>query len=134
MNKKQHTTEGTPLYDKQTGQAFFYVNERDAGLLAQNPDRFRLATVWEQRMIVLPPVMNNYNPQLLTHEWIEFDPTRGYQKQMQDIRLKNGDEVMKCWPNAMVWVTMLPGKYYNTDIPVQDATHVRLTHDENWNR
>lgn len=75
-----------------------------------------------------------YNPQPLTKDWIEFDPSRGYQKQMQDIRLKNGDEVMKCWPNAMVWVTMLPGKYYNIDIPVQDASHVRLTHDENWNR
>jgi hypothetical protein len=72
-----------------------------------------------------------YNPQPLTMEWIEFDPSRGYQKQMQDIRLKTGEEIMKCWPNAGVWNCMGDKR---PDIPVQDATHVRLTHDKQWNQ
>jgi hypothetical protein len=63
-------------------------------------------------------------------EWQEYDGD--YCKAMQDIRLKNGDEVLMCWPNAGFWITMRPGKYANKDIPNRDVTHVRKTNDKNW--
>jgi hypothetical protein len=63
----------------------------------------------------------------LTKEWQQYDGN--YCKAMQDIRLKNGDEVIKCWPNAGLWMTFKPGKYYKKDIPNSDVTHVRETDD-----
>lgn len=69
----------------------------------------------------------------LTKDWIEFDGD--YVKAMQDIKLKNGDVVTMCWPNAGFWcVCRKKGneKYYQKDIPVKEATHVRLTHDPQW--
>lgn len=66
----------------------------------------------------------------LTKEWMEYDGE--YCKAMQDIRLKNGDEVMKCWPNAGEWHTYKPGKYYKQRIDNSEVTHVRATHDQDW--
>lgn len=69
----------------------------------------------------------------LTKEWSEFDGD--YEKQMQDIKLKNGDVVTMCWPNAGYWsVCEKKGneKYYGKDIHVKEATHVRLTHSDRW--
>jgi hypothetical protein len=34
----------------------------------------------------------------LTKEWSEFDGN--YEKEMQDVKLKNGDIITMCWPNA----------------------------------
>jgi hypothetical protein len=70
---------------------------------------------------------------ILTKEWSSFDGD--YEKSMQDIKLKNGDIVTMCWPNAGYWhVTEKKGneKYYGRDIPVKEAEFVRLSHDENW--
>lgn len=39
----------------------------------------------------------------LTKEWSKYDPTKGYEKAMQDVKLKNGDILYGCWPNAGVW-------------------------------
>jgi hypothetical protein len=69
----------------------------------------------------------------LTKEWSPFDGD--YEKSMQDIKLKNGDVIIMCWPNAGYWsVCRKEGneRYYGKDIPVTDATHVRLTHDNDW--
>jgi hypothetical protein len=69
----------------------------------------------------------------LTKEWTPFDGD--YEKSMQDIKLKNGDIVTMCWPNAGRWcVCEKKGneKYYGKDIPVQEAEFVRLTHSERW--
>lgn len=66
----------------------------------------------------------------LTKEWQEYDGD--YEKAMQDIRLKNGDEVMMCWPNAGLWVTMRDGPYSKKDIKNSEVTHVRKTYDKKW--
>lgn len=66
----------------------------------------------------------------LTREWQEYDGQ--YCKAMQDIRLKNGDEVMFCWPNAGLWSTLRKGKYSGKDIRNSEVTHVRETHDPEW--
>lgn len=71
----------------------------------------------------------------LTKEWSDFDPKKGYEKEMQDVLLKNGDIIHKCWPNAGMWCVCREegnGDYYGKDIPVQEADKVRLTHDPNW--
>lgn len=34
----------------------------------------------------------------LTKEWSEYN--HDYEKKVQDIRLKNGKEVIKCWPHT----------------------------------
>lgn len=65
----------------------------------------------------------------LTKEWSVFDPAKGYEKKMQDIQLKNGDIVRKCWPNAGVWTCFSArDKYYQEYIPSKDVAMVRLTH------
>jgi hypothetical protein len=64
----------------------------------------------------------------LTKEWSEFDGD--YEKRIQDIKLKNGDIVYECYPNAGEWnVLRKKGneKYYGKEIPVREATHTRLT-------
>jgi YHS domain-containing protein len=122
---KLHTTEGMPIYDTLTGRTFYYCHEAHDGDFAQDPDRYRLATVQEQATIRLI-----YNPQPLTMEWTLFDPSRGYQKAMQDIMLASGEVVIKCWPNAMMWCRCGDK---GLDIPIRDAVKVRLTHDEKWN-
>jgi hypothetical protein len=69
----------------------------------------------------------------LTKEWSVFDGD--YEKVMQDIKLKNGDVVTMCWPNAGYWnICDDEGneKYHGQEIPVMKATHVRLTHNNYW--
>lgn len=73
--------------------------------------------------------MNPNNEQELTKEWTPYNGD--YQKKVQDIKLKNGDIVFHCWPNAGFWIAMVRegnGKYYNQNIPHKDAEFVRLTH------
>ncbi len=66
----------------------------------------------------------------LSKEWSSFNGD--YEKSMQDIKLKNGDIVEMCWPNAGFWNVLRPGKYYDQEIPVNEAEFVRLTHCEDW--
>jgi len=75
----------------------------------------------------------------LTKEWSRFDPIEGYEKEMQDIKLFNGDVVMMCWPNAGWWNVVRKNgqeKYYNLSqkerLKAEDAEFVRLTHDPEW--
>lgn len=68
---------------------------------------------------------------MLTKEWSDFDPTKGYEKRMQDVILKNGDTIYFCWPNAGVWNVCNEidnPKYYGTEINCTDTSKVRLTH------
>lgn len=39
----------------------------------------------------------------LSKEWSKFDHDKGYEKAMQDVKLKNGLILYGCWPNAGVW-------------------------------
>ncbi len=39
----------------------------------------------------------------LSREWSKFNHEEGYEKAMQDVKLKNGDIIYGCWPNAGVW-------------------------------
>lgn len=67
----------------------------------------------------------------LTFEWSRFDPEEWYEKEMQDVKLKNGDIIEMCWPNAGMWNICSPAnneKYYGRTIPCEDAEFVRL----NW--
>jgi hypothetical protein len=69
----------------------------------------------------------------LTKEWQPYDGD--YQKKMQDIKLKNGDVVTMCWPNAGYWnICEKEGneKYYGKDIHHNDAAYVRITHNNDW--
>lgn len=64
----------------------------------------------------------------LTQEWQLYDGD--YCKAVQDIRLKNGDEVINCWPNAGTWSQLKSGKYYGKDINNSEVTHVRKTKED----
>lgn len=66
----------------------------------------------------------------LTKEWTRFNGD--YEKEMQDIKLFNGDIITMCWPNAGYWMVVKKQgneKYYGNDkIEVGQAEFVRLTH------
>ncbi len=70
----------------------------------------------------------------LTKEWQLFDGN--YEKEMQDIKLFNGDIITMCWPNAGYWcICDKEGneKYYpRDDLKVKEAEFVRLTHSKRW--
>ncbi len=70
----------------------------------------------------------------LTKEWSKYNGD--YEKEMQDIKLFNGDIVTMCWPNAGFWNCCRQKgneKYYNKfDINHKDAEFTRLTHDNKW--
>lgn len=72
----------------------------------------------------------------LTKEWSKFDPEEGYSKEMQDVKLKNGDILTMCWPNAGVWnLCTAEGndpKYIGRAIDVEQTEWVRLTHSKEW--
>lgn len=71
----------------------------------------------------------------LTYEWQKYDGD--YQKKIQDIKLKNGDVVEFCYPNAGMWNCMQKegnGKYYDKFIQNSDVEYVRLNYKfYNWN-
>lgn len=71
----------------------------------------------------------------LTKEWSDFIPAEGYEKEMQDVKLKNGDIMIMCWPNGGVWnCCQKEGneKYYGTWVNCIETAQVRLTHSKNW--
>lgn len=63
-----------------------------------------------------------------TKEWQEYD--HDYEKDFQDIRTKDGNEYINCWPNAGSWAVLSSKKPIR--IPDADVTHVRLTNEENF--
>lgn len=69
----------------------------------------------------------------LTKEWQPFDGE--YEKEMQDIKLKTGEIVTMCWPNADTWMVcekQKSGRMYNKPIPSWQVAEVRLTHSKRW--
>lgn len=58
----------------------------------------------------------------LTYDWQSYDGD--YEKSFQDIRLKDGTEVLYCYPNAGVY-TETHGEHRR--ISEEEVTHVRLT-------
>ena len=79
---------------------------------------------------------NYMKPSKLTKEWSKFIPDEGYEKHMQDVKLKNGIYLYGCWPNAGVWNICYPqpdpeNKKYD-EISVEETDEVRLTHNPNW--
>lgn len=80
--------------------------------------------------------MNNQNfpHDLWTKEYQDWIPDY-YEKSMVDIILKNGDEIIGCWPNAGFMNPCHnahnPKKYL--EIPYADVARVRLTHHKRWN-
>jgi len=68
-----------------------------------------------------------------TKEWQPF--TGYYEKHMVDIKLKNGETVLCCWPNAgFMNPCSNEGNPQNYEhIPYKEVTEVRLTHDKMWN-
>jgi hypothetical protein len=65
-------------------------------------------------------------PSKLTKEWSEYDGD--YEKEVQDIRTKDGKEYANCWPNAGKWHLM--SGLLGIQISDEDVTHTRLTHFE----
>ena len=63
---------------------------------------------------------------ILSIDWSEYD--HDYQKRVQDIRLKDGKEIIKCWPNAGKWMCL--SNNMQKDIPDSDVTHTKLNTDE----
>lgn len=57
----------------------------------------------------------------LPDEWIEFDGMN-YKKTLQDIRLKDGTEYTKCYPNAGMFIVFSGS---NKQIPCSEVTHVK---------
>lgn len=71
--------------------------------------------------------------QAWTKEWKPFTPAY-YEKVMVDIRLKNGEEVHMCWPNAgyMNPCSQEDNPKGYKEIPYTDVSEVRLTHSKHW--
>lgn len=73
----------------------------------------------------------------LTFEWSDFNHEEGYEKETQDVVLKNGDQLFMCWPNAGFWCVLdkkLNPKYYGDDnISVADTAKVRKSHFDKLN-
>lgn len=69
----------------------------------------------------------------LTKEWSKY--YGDYSKQMQDIKLRNGDIITMCWPNAGKWTSCEKqqlAKYEGEQIDNSEVVQVRLTHSKNW--
>lgn len=58
----------------------------------------------------------------LTKEWSEYN--HDYEKRVQDIRLSDGREIIKCYPNAGKWCCLSDNKV--KDIPDSKVTHTKL--------
>ena len=65
--------------------------------------------------------MNN-----LTKDWSEYN--HDYKKKMQDIRLKDGKVIIKCWPNAGKWVCLSDNR--QKDIDDSEVTNTKLNLEE----
>jgi hypothetical protein len=65
----------------------------------------------------------------LTYEWSEYN--HDYEKRVQDIRLKSGQEIMKCYPNAGKWCCLSNNK--QKDIADIEVTHTRLHDNPDYN-
>lgn len=63
----------------------------------------------------------------LTNEWIPYDGD--YCKEFQDIRLKDGTEIMFCYPNAGFFHPMEKSQS-SVSFPEKLVTHVRKTSEE----
>ena len=61
-----------------------------------------------------------------TTKWQEYD--HDYEKDIQDIRTKDGKEYVNCWPNAGKWSVLSSKK--PLQIMDADVTHVRLTDEK----
>lgn len=61
-----------------------------------------------------------HNMTYLPDEWTEFNGD--YKKCIQSIRLKNGTEYEKCYPNAGIFL-IFSGKELR--IPISEVTHVK---------
>jgi hypothetical protein len=75
----------------------------------------------------------------LSREWSKFNPEEGYEKAMQDVKLKNGDIIYGCWPNGGVWMICYkqPTPKYNDEkyhkapwISVRETDEVKLHESE----
>lgn len=69
-------------------------------------------------------------PSSLSREWSAFVPEEGYEKEMQDIKLKDGTEISMCWPNAGLFCCCSDNSIEDT--PAEKVAFVRLTHNEKW--
>ena len=56
------------------------------------------------------------------NNWIPYQPVRARDKEWYDIRLRDGTELICCWPNGIHWNA--PGHRPIADYRV---THIRLT-------
>ena len=58
----------------------------------------------------------------VTKDWSEYN--HDYEKKVQDIRLKDGTEIFKCYPNAGKWCCLSNNK--QKDISDSEVTHTKL--------
>jgi len=68
----------------------------------------------------------NMKDSKLTAEWQEYDGD--YEKRIQDIRTKDGNEYCKCWPNAGKWHVL--SDEHGLQILNEEVTHVKLNKEE----
>ena len=58
------------------------------------------------------------------NEWIAYQPKREREKEFHDIKLRDGEVVRCCWPNADAW-TPMEGKREGETIKDYRVTHIR---------
>lgn len=66
----------------------------------------------------------------LTLQWSKYN--HDYEKRVQDIRLKGGSEIIKCYPNAGKWCCL--SNDLIKDIPDAQVTHTRLHNNPEFNK
>ena len=59
-------------------------------------------------------------------EWQEYD--HDYEKDIQDIRTRDGKEFINCYPNAGKWHVL--NSKNGLQIPDSEITHIRLTDEK----
>lgn len=60
--------------------------------------------------------------------WIEYQPKREREKELYDIRLRDGTELERCYPNGISWNANLFGNNPKHErIADYRVTHIRLS-------
>lgn len=62
------------------------------------------------------------------NQWTEYQPHREREKELYDIRLRDGTELMRCYPNGNAWNANMYGEAPGHDcVADYRVTHIRLS-------
>lgn len=93
--------------------------------------------VWDVFPTTMKPIECGWckGAKVIDHlQWFDYQPHRQRPKMMLDVRLRDGKEVNKCWPNALTFNPMfgIPDGV-NGKLSDHRVTHVRISDDQDWN-